>query len=105
MTYEVANGEEIPKLTEKLMPVATTEGTWRGLHAQAAGASKALQSVRTFVQAGHMVVFGDDSDGCRNYIVNKITSEVIAARDDGVNYLLGLYIAPVQESGFARPEA
>ena len=87
------------------MLVVTTEGTWRGLRAQVAGVSKALQSVRTLVQAGHMVVFGDDGGCCGNYIVNKITGEVIAARDDGMNYLLGLYIAPVQESGFARPEA
>ena len=87
------------------MLVVTAEGTWRGLRAQGADVPKALQSVRTLVQAGHMVVFGDDGDGCSNYIVNKITREVTAVSDGGVNYLLGLYIAPVQESGFARPEA
>ena len=87
------------------MPVVTAEGTWRGLRAQVDDVYTALQSVWTRVQSGHMVVFGDDSDGCGNYIVNNTTSEVIAVRDDGVNYLLGLYIAPVQGSGFARPEA
>ena len=105
VTYEVANGEEIPNLGEKLMPVVTAEGTWRGLRAQVADVSKALQSVRTLVQAGHMVVFGGGDDGDGNYIVNKVTGETTAVKDDGVNYLLGLYIAPVQESGFARPEA
>ena len=105
VTYEVANGEEIPNLGEKLMPVVTAEGTWRGLRAQVADVSKALQSVRTLVQAGHMVVFGGGDDGDSSYIVNKITGEVTSVKDDGVNYLLGLYIAPVHESGFARPEA
>ena len=33
VTYEVANGEEIPNLGEKLIPVVTAEGTWRGLRA------------------------------------------------------------------------
>ena len=105
VTYEVANGEEIPNLGEKLMPVVTAEGTWRGLRAQVADVTKALQSVRTLVQAGHMVVFGDGSDGNGNYIINKVTGETTVVKDDGVNYLLGLFIAPVQESGFARPEA
>ena len=71
------------------------------LRAQIADVSKALQSVRTFVQAGHMVVFGDGDDESGNYIVNKITGERTTIKDDGVNYLLGLYIAPVHESGFS----
>ena len=75
VTYEVANGEEIPNLGEKLMPVVTAEGTWRGLRAQVADVSKALQSVRTLVQAGHMVVFGGGDDGDGKYIVNKVTGE------------------------------
>ena len=52
-----------------------------------------------------MVVFGGGDDGDGNYIVNKVTGETTSVKDDGVNYLLGFYIAPVQESGFARPEA
>ena len=50
--------------------------------------SKALQSVRSFAKAGHVVVFGDDDD----------------ENGDGVNYFLGLYIAPKHEAGFTRPE-
>ena len=84
VTYEVANGEEIPNLGEKLMPVVTAEGTWRGLRAQVADVPKALQSVRTLVQAGHIVVFGGGDGGNDNYIVNKVTGET---------------------SGFARPGA
>ena len=52
-----------------------------------------------------MVVFGDGEDGSGNYIVNKTTGETTAVKDDGVNYLLGLFIAPMQAAGFARPEA
>ena len=104
VTYEVANGEEIPNLGEKLMPVVTAECTWRGMRAQVADVSKALQSVRTLVRAGHMVVFGDGDNGDGNYIVNKITGELTSVKDDGINYLLGLYIAPRNEAGFARPD-
>jgi cellulose biosynthesis protein BcsQ len=85
VTYEVANGEEIRNLCEKLMPVVTAESTWRGMRAQVADVSKALQSVRTFVKAGHMVVFGDGDDGDGNYIVNKITGEFTSVKDDGTN--------------------
>ena len=67
------------------MLVVTAESTWRGLRAQIADVSKALQSVRTLVKAGHMVVFGDGDDGDGNYIVNKITGELTSVKDDGVN--------------------
>ena len=105
--YEIANGDEIPNLGEKLMPVVTAEGAWKGLLAQVADISKALQSVRSLVKAGHAVVFGDDDEngGTCSYIVNKVTGECTSVKDDGVNYLLGFYIAPKHEAGFARPEA
>ena len=38
--YEIANGEEIPNLGEKLMAVVTDDGAWRGLQAQVADVSK-----------------------------------------------------------------
>ena len=105
--YEIANGDEIPNLGEKLMPVVTAEGAWKGLLAQVADISKALQSVRSLVRAGHAVVFGDDDDegGTCSYIVNKVTGEYTSVKDDGVNSFLGLYIAPKHEAGFVRPEA
>ena len=52
--YEIANGKEFKNLGEKLMPVMTEEGLWRGLQAQVADVSKALQSVRASVKAGHV---------------------------------------------------
>ena len=100
--YEIADGTEIPNLGEKLMPVVTAEGTWKGLRAQVADVSKAVQSVRSLVRSGHVVVFGDGEDA-ESYIVNKVTGERTAVKDDGVNYLLGLHIAPRSESGFVRP--
>ena len=57
--YEIADGNEIPNLGEKLMPVMTREGTWRGLQAEVADIARALQSVRSLVRTGHKVVFGD----------------------------------------------
>ena len=105
--YEIANGDEIQNLGEKLMPVVTAEGAWKGFLAQVADISKALQSVRSLVKAGHVVVFGDDDESGDggNYIVNKLTGEYTSVRDDGLNYILGLHIAPKHEAGFARPEA
>ena len=100
--YEIADGTEIPNLGEKLMPVVTAEGAWKGLRAQVADVSKPLQSVRSLVKSGHVVVFGDGEDA-ESYIVNKVTGERTAVKDDGVNYLLGLHIAPRSESGFVRP--
>ena len=103
--YEVANGEEIPNLGEKNLLVMTEEGTWRGLKAQVADVSKALQSVRGLVKAGHLVVFGDGEDGCQHYVMNKATGEVNAVGDDGINYLMRLHIAPQPMSPFGGQAA
>ena len=61
--YEIANGDEIPNLGEKLFAVVTEEGTVRGMRPQVADVSKALQSVRALVSTGHVVVFGDGGRG------------------------------------------
>ena len=103
--YEVANGEEIPNLGEKNLLVMTEEGTWRGLKAQVAEVTKALQSVRGLVKAGHLVVFGDGEDGCQHYILNKITGEVNNVADDGINYLMRMHVVPPTESPFGGPVA
>ena len=101
--YEIANGEEIPNLGEKLMAIVTDDGAWRGLQAQVADVSKMLQSVRSLVKAGHTVVFGDGDDGHSHYVYHKLSGECIGVRDDGVNYLMGMHIVPRDEAGFARP--
>ena len=83
--YEVANGDEIPNLGEKLLPVVTAEGSWRGMLAQVADVSKALQSVRALVRSGHVVVFGDGDSGSEHNVHNKLTCETNLVKDDGVN--------------------
>ena len=104
--YEIANGDEIPNLGEKLMPIMTNEGTTRGLRAQVADVSKPLQAVRSLVRSGHAVIFGDGDNGDCHYVVNKMTGEVNMVKDDGVNYLMGMYVIPkaeMQAAGFGRP--
>ena len=82
------------------MPVMTAEGTRRGLRAQVANVSKPLQAVRSLVKAGHVVVFGAGENGDENYILNRFAGEVNAVEDDGINYLMGMYIIP--RAGFGR---
>ena len=65
--------------------------------------SKALQAVCALVRAGHVVVFGDGDDGHSHYVFNKVTGECTAVRDDGTNYIMGMYIVPKDEAGFGRP--
>ena len=104
--YEIASGDGIPNLGEKLMPIMTNEGTTRGLKAQVAEVSKPLQAVRSLVRSGHAVIFGDGEDGNSHYILNKMTGEVNMVKDDGVNYLMGMYVIPkaeMQAAGFGRP--
>ena len=67
--------------------------------------SKALQSVRSLVKAGHLVVFGDGEDGCNHYVLNKFSGEVNRVNDDGINYLMKLHIAPRAASPFGGPAA
>ena len=101
--YEVANGDEIPNLGEKVVPVMTVEGSYRGVRAQIADVSKALQSVRALVRTGHMVIFGDGEPGNeQHYVLNKMTGETNMAIDDGINYLMRLFVVPNPEAGFGR---
>ena len=86
--YEIADGNEIPNLGEKLMPVMTREGTWRGLKAEVADIARALQSVRSLAKTGHKVVFGDGEHGSEHYIQNVMAGEVHAVEDDGQNYFM-----------------
>ena len=62
--------------------------------------TKALQSVRSMVKAGHLVVVGDGEDGSCHYIFKRMTTELNAVKGDRTNYLLGLYVVPQPESGF-----
>ena len=96
--YEVASGEEIPNLGEKLMAIMTSERSVRGMLAQVADVSKPLQAVLSLVRAGHLVVFGDGENGDDNYIYNRVTGERTAVTDDGINYLMGMWVIPPNEA-------
>ena len=103
VSYEIADGNEIFKLGETLMPVMTVEGVWRGLQVEVADITRALQSVRSLVKTGHKVVFGDGADGTEHYIETSVTGEVTWVEDDGFNYLMTHFIAPKESAGFTRP--
>jgi hypothetical protein len=92
--YEVANGDEIPNLGEKLLSVVTEEGIVGGMRPQAADVSKELPSVRALVRTRHVVDFGDRENTADHYILNRATGETNVVRDDGLNYLMGLYVVP-----------
>ena len=92
--YAVANADEIPNLGEKLFSVVTEEGTVRGMRTQVDDVSKALQSVRALVRTGRVVVFDDGENGADHYILNRATGEINIVRDDGLNYIMKLYVLP-----------
>ena len=92
--YDVANGKGTPNLGEKLLPVMTVDGNYRGLRGQVADASKPLQAARVLAWAGHLVVFGGGEDGTDHYVYNTITGDTTTVKDDGVNYLMGMFIVP-----------
>ena len=95
--YTVANGDTLANLGQKRFTVVTTEGTLRGYQTQCADVvkGKPLQAVRALLASKHAVCFGlgDDEDPL-HLIINKITGEVNAMRDDGINYLQDLLIVP-----------
>ena len=99
--HEVAKGDEIPNLGEKLFAVVTKEGTVLGMRPQVANVSKALQSVRALVRTGHVVVFGDGETGTEHYIMNRVIGDCNAVRDDGFNYLMRLSVVPPNQQPFA----
>ena len=99
--YEIADGNEIPNLGAKLLPVMTREGTWRSLRAEVADISRPLQTVRSLIKTGHRVVFCGGDDGNFHYIENIITGEINAVEDDGSNYLMTYAIAPKAQASFA----
>ena len=80
------------------MAIMTAERSVRGMLAQVADVSKLLQAVRSLVRAGHLVVFGDGGNGEANYIYNRFSGERTAFTDDGVNYLMGMWIIPLGEA-------
>ena len=75
----------------------------RGLRAQVADVSMALQSVRALAKASHIVIFCDGDDGQSHYVYNKFIGETNEANDDGINYIMGMYIVTPDDAGFGGP--
>ncbi len=92
--YEIANGDTLANLGEKMMAVLTKEGTLRGYKSQVANVSKNLQSVRALLSSGHAVCFGLGENGEDHVVVNRLSGEINFLRDDGVNYLQDLMVVP-----------
>ena len=71
---------------------------------QATPVSRALGSVKRMNETGHVVVF----DGQNTYIQNKVTGEVNWLREENGNYLMDLWIMPMDKlnelkhQGFGR---
>ena len=87
--YEVANGERIPNLGEKVLQGYTDgEGLVRQVKAQVCEVNKPLLSVHKLVQAGNNVVF--NSEGA--YIEDKTNGERVWLRESGGMYMAKMWI-------------
>ena len=71
--YEIASGDVLANLGEKMMTILTAEGTLRNYPTQCANVSKSLQAVRSLVKSKHAVCFGLGEDGDQHLIINKAT--------------------------------
>jgi hypothetical protein len=91
--YQVANGDELPNLGEKFLPLVTKEGNVRGMLAQVADVTMPLQSPRALYATGHLVVL----DGPNSFVLNKFSGEINTMEDDGTNYLMDTWIIPPEE--------
>ena len=93
VNYASATGQPIPNLGEQRLPLCTSEGSLRSMTFQAAPVSRALGSVKRMNETGHVVVF----DGADSYIQNKVTGEINWLREENGNYLMDLWIMPMDD--------
>ena len=98
--YEVANGQRIPNLGEKLFVGSShDEGHLRNIKAQVCDVSKPLMSVSRLVKAGHSVVFGPEAA----YIEDGTTRERMRLHESGGMFTLKMWVenkAAAPASGF-----
>ena len=97
--YETANGDKFANLGKKRFAVMTKEGTLRGYETESADVSKCLNAVRSMVAGKSAVCFGLGPDGDQHLIINRLTGEINAMEDDGVNYIQKLWVVPEDEIG------
>jgi len=98
--YTAANGGELPNLGQRFMACVTEEGSIRGMEQQVCDVTKALESVRADVRAGHAIIFDDDGsgNGTGSFMVNKATGEINMIRDNGRDYIMRRWLVPQKQA-------
>ena len=98
VTYEVANGEEIPNLGERKFLGFMEDGAARAITAQVCAVNKTLMSVSKIASRGNRVVFDDDG----SYIEDKATGEKTWMTQVGGMYSLKMWVSrkSTAEAGF-----
>ena len=105
VNYASATGQPIPNLGEQRLPLCTVEGTLRSMTFQATPVARPLGSVKRMMESGHRVVF--DPEGC--FIENKSSGEINWLREENGNFMMDMWIMPVDkmnemiQAGFGRP--
>ena len=95
--YEVANGQRIPNLGEKLFAgTSHWEGNLRNIRAQVFDVSKPLMSVSRLVGAGNSVVFSPTEA----YIEDGQTGERVHLEEHGGMFTLKMWVQKPAASGF-----
>ena len=97
--FSAASGDAIPNLGAMVVPIWTQEETMRLMNLTAAPVVKPLLSVRQLCRRKHLVIF--DEDG--GYILNKVTGEINALREEGGNYMLDCWIRPPTDEATQTP--
>ena len=101
MEYEVASGQSIPNLGEKICEM-WTEGATKAkvLSMQVADVHKALLSLSRCADMGFESRFGS-AFGC---LIDTATGEVIPLQRRGNLYMLKAWVRAAPTSPFGRPE-
>ena len=95
--YEVANGEMIPNLGEKIFLGHTENGNARKVTAQVCDVNEALMSVFKMVAAGNKVVFGSDEG---HYVEDKVTGERVYMEEKQGMFTLKMWVQTASHEGF-----
>ena len=101
LTYTTATGKEIPNLGEKVVVVATTEGSTRSIKFQMCDVTKCLASVSRIVEAGHRVIL--DTPEAGSYIENRKSGERTYLLQERGLYLLDAWVMPFAEANHVHP--
>ena len=98
VSYEVADGTEIPNLGERKFLGFTEEGVPWGIKSQVCAVNKTLMSVSKMTAQGNRVVFDDDG----SYIEDKSSGDVTWMKQVGGMYMLKMWVSrkTTKEAGF-----